>query len=221
MAKPGRVEARSYLDMARERPGDIARERECFAALLGHIDKGSLVRVHEVFGGYGVFRGAAERVGVLSPEVEYSVWDHSADCLALYRGRYPNTHVTQGDSFQLDMPWDCSLISADFNTWTPLKWYNRDDYRRLTDRIFGTGAEYVQLTDAAVNKLHLNHRSYAVPLMEPDWSLKDPQPYFAAVARWAYNWWGYGLVAVTYHSGAAYYLLTLNQRPVDIDVVKL
>lgn len=211
--KPSRVEARDYLKMREERPGDYRREAECFRVLLREV--GPVDFALETFGGAGPFRTVAEEEGVIGPGTVHESWDFSADCVAHLKERFPGSRVRHLDSFETPVPGGADIISADFNTWTFLKYSREKPYRKMTDRLFAAGPEWLQITDSAVNKLHLNFRSYARALLrEGDAEeLKNPADYIHALALYFFAAKGYGLRKAAYHHGAAYYLFRKNTQP--------
>lgn len=153
--KQNRVESRNYLDMTAEKPGDTEREELCFRYLLDQIPDQRIPKLLELFGGIGLFRSL-----VASPEYHES-WDFSEDCCHHIQNKFPRTLVRRVDSFSEEIEKGFDLISADFNAWTPLKQLSDPKYKVL-DRIFQALPRYVQFTDAAISKLHLNYKSYAV-----------------------------------------------------------
>lgn len=204
MPKPTKVESRDYLDMTDDRPLDTFRESLAFRHLLS----GMVVppkAVLELFGGAGVFR---TELGRHFPHFRglHVSWDHSLKCVEALREKFPASDVRCVDSFTYPIPramW--SLISADFNTWTFLKYKNRKDYADVTARIFLAGADFVQLTDSAVNKLHLNWRAYAREFgVEAE--RMSPADYICELGDHFAEFYGYSLVSAAYHTGASYLL---------------
>jgi len=221
MKKPTRVEARDYLQMTKERPGDTRREEGCFAHLLSAIPAPVSGKILETFGGIGLFRSVAESLGLFGPETEHECWDFSADCVAHLRAKFPGSVVCHVDSFAESVPPGLVLLSADFNTWTFLKYQREEAYKKMTDRLFDAEPEWLQLTDSAVNKLHLNYRSYAKALGLKDAELvRDPEGYIQSVA-YSFADRGYGLRAAAYHNGAAYYLFQRDAEPGPVHVLRV
>lgn len=207
-----RVEARDYLKMTDERPLDTFRERECFRHVLGPV--APFNSVLEMFGGAGVFRTLIEELGLLGPQTRHETWDHSQACVDHLSSLFPKSRVVLADSFQQPFPEGLDLISADFNTWTALKYRTDKAYSGATQRLFRSGALWVQLTDSAVNKLHLNGNSYRKAMGSPPSEDRlPPAEYFQLVAQAIRREFGYRMWAVAYHQGAAYYLFHRTAEP--------
>lgn len=213
---PSYVERRSYLQMAREKPGDIRREEECYKLLFeGFPVLGSVL---EVFGGAGILRGVLDRQGIIGPETVHEAWDFSEDCVAHLRQRWPGSNVRHVDSFATEVPKHLDLVSADFNSWTVHKFFTRPEYWTLTSRIFTANAWYVQLTDAAVSKVHLNRLTYAKHFGVPTETVDD---YLVNLGRLVFETFGYNLAKVTYHSNASYLLFQREPLKVPFNVQKV
>lgn len=214
--KQSRVETRTYLDMAQERPGDVVREKLCFQHLLEAIPTDGFQSVLETFGGSGLFRSLLP----VEPG-KHETWDYSEQCCDHLRTRFPGSRVVQADSFVRSIPSGLSLVSADFNTWTPLKCTKDARYAGMTRRLMEAAPKYLQLTDAAVNRLHLNHRSYARAFGVSEWSSGEEnlvQWYARNVSLFFYQLGGYSVQRCAYHHGAMYYLLVAGPVSMDFEI---
>jgi hypothetical protein len=187
--KPSEIETRPYTHFRDTRPGELERERECFRLILEGIEPRSVL---DVFCGLGVFAGALRR----RPD-SYVAWDRDLECVERFASEFPGALVVRRDSFNAEgWPAAVDLVSLDFNTFTLLRYRTVLHYRGLVDRSFATAERWVQFTDSAVSKLHLNAGVYG-----PE--VADLASYLAA---WNREVEGFGIVAVAYHSGAAYLL---------------
>lgn len=217
---PSYVERRSYLQMAKEKPEDIRREQECYRQLFASNFR-PFSSVLETFGGAGILRGVFEEQGLIAPNTRHEAWDFSEDCVQYLRAKFPHSTVRQVDSFRepIQPGWD--LISADFNSWTFLKFKTQQTYAEMTARIFSARPAFVQLTDSAVNKMHLNHVHYARVFARPiraESALVDYLGYLSDDFRVRF---GYHLVGVTYHANASYLLFRRDRAAESVSITKV
>jgi hypothetical protein len=214
-----RVEDRDYLQMAVDKPGDVRREAACFRSLYQFIPT-PFESVCELFAGSGLMRSVLDELFLVTPRTQYTMWDQSEACVRLLLTRYrePETKVVRGDSFEMTIPPRQDLLSADFNTWTAVRYFADGSYRHLTDRLFDSRPRMVQITDSAVGKYHLNSKIYTR-------ALGLPVPTFPAYVRRLgaifSSRYGYGLVRVCYHSSAAYMLFQEGVSPVDVPPLRI
>lgn len=191
--------------MAKEKPEDIRREEECYRQLFASFNQ-PFVSVLETFGGAGILRGVLEGQKLIDANTRHEAWDFSADCVEFLREKFPTSTVRGCDSFNEPISPGWELISADFNSWTYLRYTDLPLYRAMTERLFSSGARYVQLTDSAVNKIHLNAPAYAQRFkkpIRPDNLLRDYVDHLDIAFRERF---GYSVLFVTHHANASYLL---------------
>jgi hypothetical protein len=193
------VEARDYFTF---KPNEVRRERECARYIFTPLPVlGSVV---EVFGGFGLMLELLEDMGKVTPATEVVAWDHSPSCIRARRDRWPGHRNVVTDSFTMSVP-PAELVSVDFNTFSPLKAHRVRRYRRLLDGVFGVDPQWVQLTDSAPSKLHMNAVSYRRFFGR---RVVDVKSYLKACSAWYEAEYGYSVRAAAWHTNAAYCLLS-------------
>jgi hypothetical protein len=112
-------------------------------------------RLFEFFGGLGrVTRMAME----VFPGVPIETWDMDDRCCEELRSIGGGVEVRTGDSLSDLVVTERSGVLMDFNVWTVLK--ARTVYADVMDRVMAARPRWVQVTDSALSKLHLNYASY-------------------------------------------------------------
>ena len=194
-------EGRDYFSFD---PAERQKEAKCFLSI--YQDMPLVQQVHEVFGGIGLMMEVLKELGH-SPKW-HSTWDHSTRCIEELRRKWPKGAHIQVDSFGTPLPtmlMHPSLISADFNTFSPLRAVRDKKYGRLLDGIFQAQPDWVEITDSAVYRLHLNRPYYSQLFAQ---EITDVKAYLTATSRWFFLRYGYSIVRAAHHRGASYYLLT-------------
>lgn len=202
---PNYVERRSYLKKVKEKPEDTPKSKECWRRLFAQFQV-PFVSVLETFGGAGILRVVLEEQGLLDANTRHETWEFAPDCVEFLREQFPTSVVRSCDSFDEPITPGWELISADFNSWTYLRFTDFPLYRAMTERLFSAGARYVQLTDSAVNKIHLNAPAYAQRFkkeIRPDHMVRDYVDHLDLAFREKF---GYSVVHVTHHANASYLL---------------
>lgn len=174
-------------------------ERANVAAVLDLLGKVRAPRtkvLREFFGGIGGVTTAALRH---FPSVRVETWDLDAKCLVMIQqrlereGLLDRADIRQGDSLANLVVRPGDGVLADFNRLTLLK--ARGVYREALDRMFGAKADWVQLADAAVSKLHLNFPAYGLARPSHD-------DYVSAWADYVRATYRYTLVGASGHTRA-------------------
>ena len=200
------IEDRPYTHFEKFKPGQFERERQCFQIILDAIPSSyAPTGVLELFGGVGLFLS-------LVPEEwrnkNYHSWDHNPDCVSRVHGGYPEVTASVKDSFTSPFPSPLGIISADFNTFTILKWATDPKYQNLIYGIFAAGADYVQITDSAVNRLHLNGPHYEKFILPANRNkrIATLDDYVEVFSDLVFLDHPYRVIKVAYHHGASYLL---------------
>lgn len=201
------IESKPYNEFTQ---AERDREAACFRDLLDNVPPAEVGSVLELFGGVGLFGSQARERFPLSC---HELWEASEPCAEVLRENLPLARVVVTDSMKREVPPDFSLVSADFNSFTALKWYRDRDYKDVMDRVFHSGAEWVQLTDSAVSKLHLNKRSYEKAM---NLRVESAEDYVHALEGRVFHAYGYGLRYVTRHRNAAYLLFKKDATPKSV-----
>ena len=217
-----KIEDRPYTHFERFKPHELERERQCFCIILSAMPSDYVPRVSlELFGGVGLF------LSLVPPEwatQRYYVWDHDNGCVVRLRKDHPHVIAMRVDSFTHPFPMGVKFISADFNSFTLLRWCTVPRYRKIMDRIFQSGAEYIQVTDSAINKLHINRSSY-----EKFWPeavsgrrcIETIDDYVEAFSDYAFRMYKYRVIRGAYHHGASYLLLQRGARKCKITMERV
>lgn len=214
---PNYVERRDYIQMTKEKPEDIRRERECYRQLFS-IFSAPFASVLEIFGGAGILREVLGEQKLVDDGTRHEAWDYSERCVDYLAQTFPLSAVRRVDSFNEPIENGWELISADFNSWTFLRYAKQTPYQKLTTRLFESGAAYVQLTDSAVNKMHLNWTHYSRVFgreIGTDAPLLDYMSHLDVNFRARFN---YSLLRVAHHANASY-LLFQRGRSADDTIV--
>lgn len=197
-----KVESRPYTVFVRDKSNQVELERKCFQYILNRIawQKTPPPNVWELFGGIGLF---ASLVQPLWRNENYTSWDNDSACVKMIHAKYPHINARQCDSFNSTPPDKCDIITADFNSFTLLKFVRQPQYYHLVTRIFSLKAQWIQITDSAINKLHLNKSVYSTVLKKEVSTLSD---YIAGLTDTIAIPFGYNYTACVYHFGASYIL---------------
>ncbi len=208
----GQVDDRDYMTFVDgKKAKEVAREAECFWFIYQALHV-PLFQVFEMFGGVGLMREVLEREGHLAPNAVYEMWDHSERCVQLLKHKYPDARVFERDSFARRTPEvevDWCLFSADFNAFSPLRAHRERKFMRVLERLVRYEPRWIQITDSAVNRMHLNAINYTKFYGQ---KVTDLKSYLKATSDWFYDSFGYSIVRAAYHHGACYYLLR-HDRP--------
>lgn len=129
-------------------------------------------KLYEFFGGLG---GVTKAVMKLYPGVPIQTWDADERCYETLKA-IEGVEAIWSDSLIACRPTPGSGVLMDFNLWTILR--AEDQYERVMQRVFSSGAAWVQLADSALGKLHLNFKAYG--LEDSSW-----ESYRGAVKEWA------------------------------------
>lgn len=195
-----KIEQRDYLSMPEL---ERLREQLCFRHLFEKRFAMRFMSVLEIFGGIGVLHDELLRLKLISPLTEYEAWEKSEHCVEILKQKYPTTKVRRVDTFVTPIPGDLDLLSADFNSWTILKYSQRLEYLKLTNKLFRSRAQYIQLTDTSVRQFHLHAEKYAKVLQRP---ITDLDSYILAISDRFHQQDGYTVIAAAYHHAACYML---------------
>lgn len=200
-------EERDYLTFGE---GERALEAECFRLIF--LDLTDPLYLFEAFGGIGVLRTVLEDKGVRV--LRHEAWDHSPRCIEELRRKWPDGHYHEVDSFASEVPHtspgevkllpEMFLYSADFNTFSPLRYTRDRRYQNLVNQMFDRGPGYIHITDSAVYRLHLNAWYYSRLF---GGEITDLNSYLTATSKWFYDTFRYSIVRAAWHRGASYYLL--------------
>lgn len=209
-----KIEDRDYFVFVEEKAREVDKERECFRAILSDLNPCD--HVWEAFGGIGLLHQLLVKEFGWTPQ--YQTWEHSARCVEYLQGLDPSMEVTLGDSFQMEIPLarPNALFSLDFNTFTPLRAERDAKYLDLVTRVCAAQPRWLQVTDSAVNRLHLNFGPYTQLFGRP---ITDLPSYLKSVSRWFYDRFGYSVRKAAYHHGASYLLLS-REPATNFKVVK-
>lgn len=199
-----------------ERPAkERLRELSCMNFVLSAAPKPTVV--YEAFGGIGM---TAELMSNLWPNALIQSTELDLDCVAQYRARglknatcYPQScetlfHKTFKNRAKLG-------ITLDFNQCTVLD-MRRDGFQRdIIRRAIAMDPAWIQITDSAIGKLHLNWPSYGLRVGK--WTPKGKEA--ARIAYWCEVWsalnaqWPCLLKKVAHHSAASYLLFVPHKGP--------
>lgn len=197
-----------------------ARKQECFRYLFQNAPTFSTVL--ELFGGVGVLYLKLEEMRKVTADTIHETWEISPGCVAELKRRLSREdHIRLTDSFSTPLPafvGSPSLVSLDFNTFTPLRATRDRRFIYLLDRVFSAAPTFVHVTDSAPNKLHLNAPHYTRFFGR---DVSDVPSYARAASRWFLRRYGYRINRAVYHSNALYYLLHSDGRfPLNIPKVR-
>ncbi len=189
-----------------QRPaGERAREAECFRSILAHA--AGVPCVLEAFGGIGdttaILRERFPGASIIATELDPHTWD-------LHRARFrgdPKVASVHGDT--LRHPWH--LVEGDSLGLGIVLDYNLSTLKRLRepggfiqkvlDAFPLRKSAWVTYTDAAIAKLHLNHRAYGTTDLD-DYREKVAEELRAQLARRTGARWVFA--AEAHHSRAMY-----------------
>lgn len=210
-----RIDDRSFVETVDGKPKGVEKRKRCWRSILSEIEPCD--QVWEPFGGIGLLHGTLKEMG-WKPK-HYEVWEHAADCVErLEQLRRPKPKVLLGDSFFMPVPRarPNALFSLDFNTFTP---YRADGDPRFMDflrRVAEREPRWLQVTESAVSRLHLNLDTYSSFFGKP---VTDLESYLLLVSKWFYRHLGYSVRRAAHHHGASYLLMD-RTPPKRFKVVK-
>lgn len=208
-ANPEDKEARGYFHRLLERPGQMERQARASKAVLERISLRN-ADVIEAFGGSGMFALLVQKF--LKPK-HHIICEHDPFCAAHLRKLskdWKGSCVVECDSF-VKVPTlvsHGSLVSLDWHGSTMLSLFQDVRHRTLLDGIRRYRPAYVQVTDKAISKLHLNLKPYSALAKR---RVTDFESYVSAMGRLIEDRWGWSVQFVAYHTGAA--SLLLSEKP--------
>lgn len=173
-------------------------ELDCMRQVLGDAAVPHIV--YDALGGTGM---VANLMHELWPGSVIYSWELDGRCVRRYRARrLPRAFVFQGDTLDAGVPgFDAAVLDFNLFTLLDLTRGNRGQFQKaLLEKVFQRHPKWVELTDSAVPRLHLNYRSYG--LAEPDW-----ERYCDLLSYRLDADWGYRIVSRSHHHAASYYRL--------------
>jgi hypothetical protein len=182
------------------KPADVRRQAMCLKKIFQSLPR--VRSVAEYFGGVGFCSKLIHEI--VKPKQHY-IFDIDPFCVAHLKHMtrdWVGASVTS-DQFQGGIDLHC----FDFNMFTFVKFSSKSVENQILDAALIHQPRYIQITDSAVNKLHLNYKSYGL-------ANSRPQGYFKAFSDSAYERWGYSVTRAYYHVGAAYLLLERGEWPI-------
>lgn len=169
-------------------------------------DMPPLRSVLEPFAGIGLIWDALVEMGLAENVEQHEAWELSEKCFDLLRKKHPNSRVVLGDALLAEFRplLSPSFLSFDPNSCTVARLAHDRRYRQHFEHLISLRPDYVEFTDTAINKLHLNAGVYADLTGR---LVSDANSYFRAASAYYRRHFGYGVERVAYHHGAAYLLL--------------
>lgn len=178
-----------------------AQEYQCMKFVLRDATLPVRGTVFEAFGGIGM---TASLIHELWPSAVIESCEISEECAGQYRQReIPSATIHVQDCREVlrsGLRFDAA--SLDFNRFTLLDLERPSGafHREVLTAVFAGSPRWVQLTDSAINKLHLNAYAYG---MKTSFREEYTELLSAAFRQRC----GYSVVAMASHRGASYYRL--------------
>jgi hypothetical protein len=207
---------RGYFWFLQNKMADVRREAACFEAIFDELPKLGGTAV-EFFGGIGMCSTLIHEILKPRTHIIYDIDPFCVSHLKHMTRKWRGVQINQGNVFATPVAKfsHAKFFSFDFNQFTILHWRDNTSILQTLDAVIKTAQpSYIQLTDSAVNKLHLNLGLYSsISGMD----VSDITSYVRAFSKLALNSWNYSVTLAYYHFGATYLLL----EPGDHELCKI
>jgi len=196
---------RGYFWFVTHKPNDVTRQAACLERIITGLPQ--LGTAVEFFGGIGMCSIMIHEILQPTRHLIYDIDPFCARHLKHLTRNWKGVEVRQGNVFDAPLSKfeQAQFFSFDFNQFTIMDLNGRlAVIDKLSAVITSVRPRYVQITDSAVNKLHLNLERYgSIAGMK----MTNIQDYIQGFSGLAYRRWKYSATRAYYHFGASYILL--------------